>query len=98
MTDKINNQNMVENPDESGKLKPVKGSFKKIISTGAKIVIGGTVIAFVVSHFTRPRLLGVTRSARLRYEQRKAEIKKVMAAEIKKESEESIDEKTKAKH
>lgn len=98
MLDKINSQDMVERPAETGKLKPVKGKFKKIISTGGKIVVGGTVIVFVVSHLTRPRLLGVTRSARLRYEQRKAEIAKVMAEEAKKESEENIDEKSTAKH
>ncbi|MHC4170256.1 MAG: hypothetical protein ACYSWQ_25205 [Planctomycetota bacterium] len=85
MNDETRNQDIVEDSRESNELEPVKGSFKRMLSVGTKVVIGGTVIAFVVSPIRAPRCLGVTRSARLEYERRTTEIEKAMA-EVEQES------------
>ena len=85
MEDKDQGQKRDGEFEESGALEPVKGKRKKILSTGVKIVIGGAVTVFIISFLTPRRTMGMTRSARLQYEQRKSEAETAFAEEMKEE-------------
>ena len=82
------NQNQT-NDNKISELKPVKSPLAKILTVGTKLAVGGAVIAFVGHLLFVPKLMGASRTARLNYEQKKAEIQQQLAEEVQKE----IDEK-----
>ena len=89
MADEIKNQNEINSNDDSTELKPVKGTFKKVLSIGATIAVGGVVIGIISPVFLTTRTMGASRTTRLNQEQKKAEIQQQLAEEVQKE----IDEK-----
>jgi hypothetical protein len=89
MTDNIQNQNGTELQSNSFEPKPVKNRYTKIIHIGTRIAVSGAIIAVVANYIFSPRVQGTTRSARLRYEQKRLEIQRQLEEEIQKE----IDEK-----
>jgi hypothetical protein len=58
------------------KLRPVKGRFKRILSLGCSIAVGGVVVVLLAPTFTPTA--GATRSARLKFERRNAEIERAL--------------------
>ncbi len=89
MADDIKNQNEIISENDSSELKPVKNPFKKILSIGSTIAVGGIVIGIISPVFLTTRTMGASRTARLSYEQKKTEIQQQLVEEVQKE----IDEK-----
>jgi hypothetical protein len=89
MADDIQNQNGLKNNIDFSELKPVKSRFKKVLSIGTTIIVGGVVLAVFAPLFIAPKCRGTTLSSRLKYEQRRMEIQKQLEEELQKE----IDEK-----
>ena len=80
---KENNKNIAENhnaesPSPDMQLHPVKKKIGKSFALGGKIILGGTVVAFLASIFMPTRTMGATRSARLKWQQRQADIEKLI--------------------
>ena len=61
-------------------LKPAKGKFRRILRLGCSIAIGGGVVVVLLAPLC-PRTMGATRSARLRFEQRRVEIEQTIEQE-----------------
>ena len=89
MADDIQNQKQTSGQADSPQLEPVKSPLKKVLSAGAIIIVGGVVVTIVGPLFMTSRVMGASRTARLKYEQKKAEIQQQLAEEVQKE----IDEK-----
>ena len=88
MADDIQNQKQTSGLNDSTELKPVKSPLKKVLSIGAKIIVGGVVVVIVGHPFFPTKVMGASRTARLKYEQKKAEIQKQLAEEVQKETDE----------
>ncbi len=84
---------MVEEPQENQEtpesdtlsdLKPVQSSFAQIFSVVAPVMVAAGILGAIFSYAVdRPRTMGSTRSAQLKFEQRKAEINQVIQEEEK---------------
>ena len=90
MANDNHNQEEINSTNNSNKLAPVKGPFEKVLSVGSRIIIGGVVVVFVGNIILAPlKVRGASRSARVQFEQKQAEIQKQLEQEMQKE----IDEK-----
>ena len=89
MADDIKNQDGIKGENDSTELKPVKNPIVKVLSVGSKIIIGGVVVVFVGNLIMTPlKVRGASRSARVHFEQKQAEIQKQLEQEVQKEIDE----------
>lgn len=88
MADDIHNQKEINSPNNSNELAPVKRTFEKVLSVGSKIIIGGVVLVLVAPLIMPPKVRGASRSARVQFEQKQAEIQKQLEQEMQKEIDE----------